>query len=96
LTMITLSPDGKEAYISDAVTNYISVLDLSQQFTIKDSLKVNSHVTDIAVTASGQFIYTCHPSENKISVIDIQKSRIEKEITVGAFPKTIALFPPAF
>ncbi len=93
LTMITLSPDGQEAYIGDATTNHIPVLNLSSPFTITDSLAVNSPAYDMVVTADGKFIYASHPIGNQVSVINIKTKQVEKEIAVGFLPKAMALRP---
>ncbi|HVP42574.1 MAG TPA: YncE family protein [Terriglobales bacterium] len=67
---VAVLPDGSRAYVANAGTDNVCVLDsLSNTFTKSIALPVGAAPTSVAASASGTKVYTANPGTQNISII---------------------------
>lgn len=60
---------------------------------IEESLWVGDEPSNIVLSADGKFAYVTLSTSGKVAVIDLTGREVVKRISVGAFPKAIAISP---
>ena len=78
------------AYITNQLSNSVSVIDLETYKVIKE-ISVGLKPAGIAVTKNGKKIFVSNPESKEISVIDGSKLENIKNISLGKGPLGIAL-----
>jgi YVTN family beta-propeller protein len=87
--MVTLSPDGKTAYVSNIVSENVSVIDLESGSV--DLIPVGKRPEGSAVTKDGKILYVANRESHIISVIDTEKKEVVGEIPTGEGPGRVRL-----
>ena len=72
---IALSPDGKRAYVGNAASGTVSIVDLSERKVI-ETVTVGRGVRGIAVTPDGSRIFAANSGTNDVSVIDARNHKV--------------------
>ena len=82
-----------EAYISNAVSNSVSVIDTGTN-TVGAVIPVGSLPYGIAVTPDGRFVYVANSGGTTLSVINaVTNTLVGSSIPVGNSPQGVALTP---
>lgn len=99
---IALTPDGKKAYVSNQLSNDISVIDLSVN-EVRTIISVGSAPREIAILPNGKKAYVGNTGisgglsgyqfGNTVSVLDIENDLFVKDIPVGLEPQSVVIDP---
>ena len=81
------------AYISNAGSNSVSVIDTETNTVVGSPLTVGSQPAGVAVTPDGKYAYVTNNGSNTISIIDIATNTVIGSITLGGQPAGIAVTP---
>src|ERR1700736_1083162 len=82
------------AYISNAGSNSVSVIDTETNTVVGSPLTVGSQPAGVAVTPDGKYAYVTNNGSNAISIIDSVTNRVlGSPITLGSQPAGIAITP---
>jgi YVTN family beta-propeller protein len=87
--MVTLSPDGGTAYVSNIVSENVSVIDLESGSA--ELIPVGKRPEGSAVTKDGKTLYVANRESHIISVIDTEKKEVVGEIPTGEGPGRVRL-----
>ncbi|WP_196073491.1 beta-propeller fold lactonase family protein [Nakamurella alba] len=79
---ISVSPDGRQAYLVSATTNSVRILDL-QTRTIVASVPVGREPDNVSFDASGTFAYVCNLGDDTVSVIDTATQQVVRTLPVA-------------
>jgi YVTN family beta-propeller protein len=89
--MVTFHPDGKKAYVSNIVTENVSVIDLeSGSVTL---IPVGKRPEGSDITGDGKKLYVANRESHIISVIDTETNEVIGEIPTGKGPGRVRLTP---
>ena len=66
---ITLSPDGKTAYVLNAHSNSVSILNVITA-EVQKTVEVGSSPGSIAISTDGKRVFVTHNGEENLSVIE--------------------------
>lgn len=91
-TYTALTPDGKFAYVANALSNSVSIIDTATQLVVK-TLPVGTYPLEVKVTPDGKFAYVTNYQGNSISIIDTSTQLVVKTLPVENYPKTTAITP---
>lgn len=72
---IALSPDGRRAYVGNAASGTVSVIDVAERKVI-ETVTVGRGVRGIAVTPDGSRIFAANSGTNDVSVIDARNHKV--------------------
>jgi outer membrane autotransporter protein len=81
------------AYISNAGSNSVSVIDTETNTVVGSPLTVGSQPAGVAVTPDGKYAYVTNNGSNMISIIDTATNTVIGSITLGSQPAGIAITP---
>src|ERR1700724_3604157 len=82
------------AYISNAGSNSVSVIDTETNTVVGSPLTVGSQPAGVAVTPDGKYAYVTNNGSNAISIIESVTNRVlGSPITLGSHPAGIAITP---
>ncbi len=81
------------AYISNAGSNSVSVIDTETNTVVGSPLTVESQPAGVAVTPDGKYAYVTNNGSNTISIIDTVTNTVIGSITLGSQPASIAVTP---
>jgi YVTN family beta-propeller protein len=87
--MVTLSPDGKTAYVSNIVSENVSVIDLESGSV--DLIPVGKRPEGSALTRDGKTLYVANRESHLVSVIDTEKKEVVGEIATSKGPNRVRL-----
>lgn len=87
---VAFTPDGSLAYITQAMTASVAVLD-TQQNAVVGRISVGQMPMAIAMDPDGQFAYTANTNEGSVSVIDTATNTVINTIFTDSAPWTLAL-----
>lgn len=88
---VAITPDGRKAYVSNAVSGDVSVIDAGL-YTVLKTIPVGAEPTGCALSFDGAKLYVANLSSGSVSVIDTAYDIVAKTIPdVGARPSAIAL-----
>jgi hypothetical protein len=97
---MTLSPDGKLAYVVDASGDGVSVIDIARQTVVKKlctrpraDLPYGSLTDGLAISPDGKTLYAANAGNNAVAVFDLnQPSEVPRGlIAAGGFPGSVCL-----
>ncbi len=71
-----LNPQKNELYISLWGGDKVDVYDLNKEMIV-DSFATESHPNDMVLTKNGQFLFVANANSNSVSVIDLDKHKID-------------------
>lgn len=91
-TSFALDPNSNITYISNYLSNTVSLLDLRKN-KILDNLTVGSRPNDIAISNSDDQIYVTNVGTNTVSVIDGISKQIINTLQVGDLPTHLVIDP---
>jgi phospholipase C len=80
---VTVTPDGKHAYVTDSEHDRVVVLSAPSLRTV-DSIGVGRTPWNTAYTADGSTAYVTNANDNTVSVIDTAKRRVKTAIGLGS------------
>ncbi|MBI4490796.1 MAG: beta-propeller fold lactonase family protein [Deltaproteobacteria bacterium] len=89
---IAVSPDGKRAYVGNAASGTVSVIDLVERKVI-DTVTVGRGVRGIAVTPDGSRIFAANSGTNDVSVIDSRNYKVIAAIQAMLRPLGLVVEP---
>lgn len=88
---VALTPDGRKAYVTNAVAGTVSVID-ARQYRVLRTLNVGSEPSGCALTLDGAKLYVANQSSDSVSVIRTDTDTIAATISgVGEKPRAIAV-----
>ncbi|MFF7183602.1 beta-propeller fold lactonase family protein [Streptomyces sp. NPDC008121] len=84
---VGLTPDGRYAYVTNALGGTVSVIDTAAQKTVGDPIKVGGMPVWVVVDAAHKRAYVSNNADNTVSVIDTETRRVVGEpLRVGKSP----------
>ena len=89
--MVTRSPDGRTAYVSNIGTRNISVIDLETGGV--ELIPVGERPEGSDITKDGKTLYVACRESHVISVIDTEKNAVVSEVATGKGPNRVRLTP---
>jgi YVTN family beta-propeller protein len=89
--MVTLSPDGGTAFVSNIGTQDVSVIDLETGSV--ELIPVGERPEGSAVSADGETLYVACRESNVISIIDTEQIAVVAEVHTGKGPNRVRLTP---
>jgi YVTN family beta-propeller protein len=89
--MVTLSPDGKTAFVSNIGTQDVSVIDLETGTVLLIPVGERPEGSDI--TEDGTTLYVACRESNNITIIDVEQASVVGEVPTGAGPNRVRLTP---
>jgi PQQ-dependent catabolism-associated beta-propeller protein len=89
---ITLSKDGKLAFVALGPANRVAVID-TQTFEVKKYLLVGQRVWHMDLSPDGKILYTANGVSNDMSVIDVPDLKVVKSVPVGQLPWGVVVGP---
>lgn len=88
---VAITPDDRRAYVTNAVSGTVSVIDASDLKVIK-TIKVGTEPFGCALNPNGQKLYVANFSSDNISIINTSSNKVQKTIeNVGPKPAGIAI-----
>jgi YVTN family beta-propeller protein len=80
---LSISPDGKLAYVANEGSGTISVIDTITQ-TVKTSITIGEHAASATFSTNGKLAYACEDASGYVYEIDTATSKVEHSIpTIG-------------
>jgi len=89
---IVITPNGLYAYVTNQVSNNVSVIDVTTN-TVVATVAVGTSPAWVAITPNGQYAYVANYGSNNVSVIDISTNTVVATVAVGTFPWAVAVTP---
>jgi YVTN family beta-propeller protein len=89
---ISLSPDGRYAYVVNHTADSIAVLDVVARKVI-DEIPVGSRPAHAAVSPDGQSLYVTSLYGGRVEVLDLEDRRITRTFSTGHEPYGITISP---
>jgi len=80
------------AYISNAGSNTVSVIDIATNSVIA-AVPVGAFPQGVAVNPTGAFVYVANRDSNNVSVIDVHTNTVVATVPVGSHPLGVAVNP---
>ena len=87
---VALSPDDREAYVTNAVSGTVSVIDLLALRVVAE-IPVGAEPRGCAVTPNGTLLLVALHTEGKLAVIDPANRTVLGAVTLGGNPAAIAI-----
>ena len=88
---VALTPDYRKAYITNAVSGNVYVVDAAT-YTLRKIIQVGTEPTGCALTLDGAKLYVANFSSNDVSVIDTSTDTVRTTIAnVGVKPRGLAV-----
>lgn len=89
--MVTRSPDGTKAFVSNIRTRNVSVIDLETGSV--ELIPVGERPEGSDVTADGKTLFVACRESHVVSVIDTEKNAVVGEVQTGKGPNRVRLTP---
>ncbi len=89
--MVTQSPDGARAFVSNVQTRDVSVIDLATGTT--ELIPVGERPEGSALTGDGTTLFVACRESNIIAIIDTERNAVIGEIPTGRGPNRVRLTP---
>ncbi len=91
---ITLSPNGKQALVSNQISDNITLLDVKPTgIKATATMAVGDEPRGVAFSADGTRAFVALAGENALALVDIQTRKVLSKTAVGAEPWHVALTP---
>jgi len=89
---VTISPDDKFAYVSNAVSGTVSIISIAgAQSKVVNTITVGSEPRGIAFSPNGHYVYVANHTSKSISQIDTASGKVTQTIQVAGNPMAIAI-----
>jgi len=82
---VRVTRDGKTAFVALGPANRVEVVD-AKTYEVEDYLLVGQRVWQLAFSPDEKLLFTTNGVSNDVSVIDVEKLKVIKSITVERFP----------
>ena len=94
---VSLSPDGKRAYITNFGQSNGHNIEIVDAKTLEhiDSIDLPGNVVESVLSADGTTIFASNFIRNSVQFVDVKTKRVTKEIPTGTHPKILVLSPDA-
>lgn len=89
---VALTADGRQLYVANWGSDFISVFDLSVSKKIAD-ISVGSRPWEIALSPDNRFAYVSLPGPDSVAVVDTRTRRKVAEIKTGYSPRDLVVSP---
>lgn len=86
---VGITPDGKKAYVANALSGTVSVVDIPNAKKIKD-IQVGAGVIQLPVDPTGRYVVAAVGSTNEAVIIDTAKDEVIQRIPSGQSPHGVA------
>jgi len=92
---VSLSPDGKRAYITNFGQSNGHNIEIVDAVTLAhvDSIDLPGNVVESVLSPDGTTIFASNFIRNSVQFIDVKTKRVTKEIPTGTHPKVLVLSP---
>ena len=90
---IVISPDGSHAYVANAGSNSVSVIDAATN-TVTTTGSVGPNAQSLAITPDGTHASVACFGSNAVFVINTATNAVTATVCVGANPVQVAITPP--
>ena len=93
---IVVSPDSKTVYVANYFSSSVSVLDATNNYTVKATTSVGSYPGYLAISPDGNTLYvSCYANPGTVSVIDTTQSSypVTATLTAGVYSEGLAVTP---
>ncbi len=87
---ITLSDDGRYAFVALGPANHVAVVN-AHTFEVEKYLLVGRRVWHLEFTPDQKRLFTTNGVSNDVSVIDVDSMTVIKSIPVGRYPWGLAI-----
>jgi YVTN family beta-propeller protein len=92
---VAIHPDGVAAYVTNAVSGTVSVVNLNQHTVVGKPLNVGTEPRGCALTSDGNLLYVANHTEGTVSIIDTSRPLrpvvLADKVQVGGRPWAIAI-----
>lgn len=96
---LTITPDDREVYVSNIYSNYVSVIENSQD--PNDIQKIDdvpmkagdnryTNAFFVSTTPDGKYVYTTNTSQRLVSIIDTAKKEVVQTVSIASLGTDIA------
>ena len=92
-TGLTLSPDGRELYVTCASAQSMLVVMDAESGKIKTTIPAGHTACGPTVTPDGKRLYVCNRFDNSVSVIDLETRKVVARVPVTREPLATAITP---
>ncbi len=82
---VCIAPDGRSAYVVNATSNSVSVLDIRER-TVVAEIPVGPRPVHAAFSPDGRLLYVSCLYAGRIDVVDVAQGRVVRSIDVGDEP----------
>ncbi len=89
---ITLSPDERQAYVSNSWDDTISVIDI-ETFEVVETINTGGDPHGVILDHTGENLYVANLYSNTLSIISIETGETIKQLKTGTKPLEVALGP---
>lgn len=89
---IAVSPDGRNAYITNMGSKNITVIN-SEDDALDKPISFNGLPNAIAISPDGKYIYVTDEENYKLFIIDSKSQKTVKELIIGIAPRGITVTP---
>lgn len=93
LNGLAITPNGQYAYIVDNGNSSLSIVDLTTNTALPETINTGLQPYAIALTPDGYYAYVTNNGGSNVSVIDISNNTPINSINVGNNPEGIAIAP---
>lgn len=92
---VSLSPDGKHAYVTNFGQAESKNIDIYDAATLAHEATINipGNVVESVLSPDGATIYASNFLRNSVQFVDLKSRRVTREITVGLHPKILVPSP---
>ena len=90
---IAVTPDGNHAYVANAGSSNVSVIDTAANTVEPTVISVGNGPVKVAVTPDGKHAYVTNFGSNNVSVIDMASKTVAATVAVGNTPRGVAVTP---
>lgn len=90
--MVTLSPNGKQAYVPNIGSNNITVFDVASE-TVITHLPVGHGPEGVGVHPNGRDLYVANQHDNDVWIIDTETYEVKAKRRVGTLPIRMTFTP---
>lgn len=88
---VSLSPDGKHAYVTNFGQSNGKNMDVydAQTLVHESTIDVPGNLVESVLSADGKTVFASNFLRNSVQFVDLASKRVTKEITVGLHPKIL-------
>lgn len=87
---VAFSPEGDIAYVTNRLSNTVSVIDVFKHKVIA-TIPVGTQPVGIALSEDGKYSVVANALDDTVSIIDNEKRKVINTVSVGTFPFSIKI-----